>query len=242
MPAHAARRYAQARNRRRRFLPIVAAVLFGSFIKKCHYRVFPAAYIHARLPPHRARITPGKLLIAGELRKRWLFQLCAHGCICADMQHVFQHNQRAAGRARSPVTDNDCGGVPRRNSKRVQNSSKNADGSFFQLSSTKICAAGVRGARIRRIKNVDDFVAARAPSFNKFQQISTNFNKRAANDSISIRTWFGIRRPVVQIHSPRPFFSITYPRLLLSSVGAPYTIPWLSPPPRNPSSSRPVRN
>jgi len=66
------------------------------------------------------------------------------------------------------------------------------------------------------LKSVDDFVAAKAPNFNKVQQSSTSGlqtiqqqslrNNRNPQTSTSFNIWFGTRRPVVQIHSPRPFF------------------------------------
>ena len=67
------------------------------------------------------------------------------------------------------------------------------------------------------LTGVDDFVAAKAPNFNKVQQSSTGGpqtfqqqslkNNKNQQTSTKLGIWFGTRRPVVQIHSPRPFFS-----------------------------------
>ena len=51
------------------------------------------------------------------------------------------------------------------------------------------------GCEISYYRSVEDFVTAKAPDFNNFQQSSTG-----------IGIVFGTRRPEVQILSPRPFF------------------------------------
>jgi hypothetical protein len=55
---------------------------------------------------------------------------------------------------------------------------------------------GTQDLSLVALLGVGNFVTAKAPDFNKFQQTST-----------SLVTWFGTRRPEVQILSPRPFFS-----------------------------------
>jgi hypothetical protein len=84
------------------------------------------------------------------------------------------------------------------------------------------------GYEIGYFKSVDDFVTAKAPNFNKIQQGSTSEpqtiqqeslrNNKIPQTSTSLVTWFGTRRPEVQILSPRPFFPIAYlGRLVFSS-------------------------
>jgi len=55
---------------------------------------------------------------------------------------------------------------------------------------------------------VDNFVTAKAPSFNRLQQAGCKRFNRNPQISISAGIWFGTRRSVVQIHSPRPLFPI----------------------------------
>ena len=71
---------------------------------------------------------------------------------------------------------------------------------------------------IRHSLTVVNFVAAKAPNFNKVQQSSTSGPQTIQQQSLRINKipqtstrlgiWFGTRRPEVQILSPRPFFSI----------------------------------
>jgi hypothetical protein len=69
-------------------------------------------------------------------------------------------------------------------------------------------------------RNVDDFVALKAPKFNSNQQTSTSSpqqvqhqsvtNNRIQQISISLGIWFGTRGSEVQILSPRPKFPIKW--------------------------------
>jgi hypothetical protein len=66
---------------------------------------------------------------------------------------------------------------------------------------------------------VDNFVVVKAPGFNKIQRTSTGRPQTIQQESlrsnknpyitITLGIWFGTRRSVVQIHSPRPFYSAT---------------------------------
>jgi len=78
---------------------------------------------------------------------------------------------------------------------------------------------GFSGCALCSSRNVDDFVAVRAPGFNRIQQTSTRgpqqvqqqslADSRILQISISTRIWFGTRGSEVQILSPRPIFSST---------------------------------
>jgi hypothetical protein len=78
------------------------------------------------------------------------------------------------------------------------------------------------------ISIVDNFVAARAPDFNKIQQTSMGRPQTLQHQSLKINRnsyipirleiWFGTRRSVVQIHSPRPFLSTTSLSLLTAPL------------------------
>jgi hypothetical protein len=67
--------------------------------------------------------------------------------------------------------------------------------------------------------SVVDFVTPKAPNFSKIQSSSTSEPQTLQQESLRINkipwtstklvTWFGTRRPVVQIHSPRPFMEGT---------------------------------
>ena len=69
--------------------------------------------------------------------------------------------------------------------------------------------------RIFFVLSVDNFVTAKASDFNKIQQSSSSRQQtfqqeslrihKIPQGSISLCTWFGTRRPEVQILSPRPF-------------------------------------
>jgi hypothetical protein len=84
------------------------------------------------------------------------------------------------------------------------------------------------GFEIAPSRRVGDFVTAKAPEFNKVQQISTSEPQTIQQESLRIHrvlqsstrfsTWFGTRRPVVQIHSPRPFVSSHLVRLDLENL------------------------
>src|ERR1700682_5960028 len=76
--------------------------------------------------------------------------------------------------------------------------------------------------------SVGNFVTAKAPDFSKVQQTSTSGPQTFQQESLRIHKvlqsstgfgiWFGTRRPVVQIHSSRPFFSSgCLERLIFSS-------------------------
>ena len=84
------------------------------------------------------------------------------------------------------------------------------------------------GCHIDYFTSVGNFVTAKAPEFNRVQQISTSGPQTFQQESLRIHKvlqsstsfgiWFGTRRPVVQIHSPRPYFPprfITLRRVLL---------------------------
>ena len=73
--------------------------------------------------------------------------------------------------------------------------------------------------------SVDDFVAVKAHDFNKAQQTSISRLQQVQQQSLRINKiqqisissgiWFGTRGSEVQILSPRPFFSIRYPAILV---------------------------
>ena len=75
------------------------------------------------------------------------------------------------------------------------------------------------------LTSVVDFVTAKAPNFNKFQQSATSEpqtfqqeslkNNKIQQVSTRFGIWFGTRWPVVQIHLLRPFYSVDYAELPL---------------------------
>src|SRR6266852_3974701 len=87
---------------------------------------------------------------------------------------------------------------------------------FFDLAREPIrfpvLAIIYNGSEIDDCENTVDLVPAKAPNFDKIQQSSTSRSQTIQQESLRINkfllsstslvTWFGTRRPVVQIHSP----------------------------------------
>src|ERR1700681_2224056 len=81
-------------------------------------------------------------------------------------------------------------------------------------------SATARIVRLAFALGVDNFVAAKAPNFNKVLQSSTSEQQRVQQEllrnnkkpetSTRLGIWFGTRGSEVQILSPRPYCSNTY--------------------------------
>ena len=91
-------------------------------------------------------------------------------------------------------------------------------------------SATARIVRLAFALGVDNFVAAKAPNFNKVQQSSTSEQQRVQQEllrnnkkpetSTRLGIWFGTRGSEVQILSPRPYFSKRYVGHLVFSYSA----------------------